>query len=216
MASIQLRRHEAESGDLPAVCMCCGAPATVRKRLRFISHPLWVYIWLPLGLLPFVWIPVLLPLGFLPYFLVAAILTVRVRCYTLFCERHKNHWRVRTLMIWAAFVAILVFLFGGIVLVGMLSERLSQSAQDRLFGSVCIASPMLLLLWLVSIPVMQLTSIHPADITERRLTLKRISPAFAEAVREYRKNRPAEEEPENHPRKRQIRRSPPNHRDREK
>jgi hypothetical protein len=147
--------------------------------------------------------------------IVAAILTVRVRCYTLFCERHKNHWRFRTLIIWGAFVAILVFLFGGIALVGLLSERLSESTQDRLFGSVCIASPMLLLFWLISIPVIQLTSIHPADVTERRLTLKRISPAFAEAVREHRKNKQAEEEPDNHPREHRIRRSPPNRRDHE-
>jgi hypothetical protein len=41
---------------------------------------------------------------------------------------------------------------------------------------------------------MQLTAIHPADVTKDRLTLKRISPVFAEAVREYREERLAEEE----------------------
>src|SRR4051812_25286496 len=88
MASIRLSRYEAEEGDLPEVCMCCGAPATERKRRRFVSHPLWVYV--------------LMPFGYLPYVIVAAVLTEHVRCYTLFCPRHKNHWRSRTLIFWCA------------------------------------------------------------------------------------------------------------------
>lgn len=78
MASIRISRYEAEDGDLPDVCMCCGEPATQRKRRRFISHPVWVYI--------------LLPWGYILYAIVAAILTEEIRCYTLFCERHKHYW----------------------------------------------------------------------------------------------------------------------------
>ena len=43
---------------------------------------------------------------------------------------------------------------------------------------------------------MQVTAIHPANVTERRLTLKRVSPAFAEAVQEYRENRKGKEQQE--------------------
>ncbi len=172
MASIQLSRYEAEEGDLPDVCMCCGEPATERKRLRFVSHPLWVYV--------------LLPFGYLPYVIVAAILTEHVRCYTLFCPRHKNHWLYRTLIVWGAFVALLALLAASFALVGSMSGQINKSTQDFLLGSLCIATPALLFCWLMSIPIMQLTSIHPADATERRLTLKCISPAFVDAVREYR------------------------------
>ena len=182
MASIQLSRYEAEEGDLPDVCMCCGASATERKRRRFISHPLWVYL--------------LLPFGYLPYVIVAAILTENVRCYTLFCPRHKNHWLLRTLVIWGAFVVLLVLLIGSFVLVGSMFGPGSKSMQDKLFGILCIATPVLLLCWLISIPLAQLTAIHPADVTEHRLTLKRISPAFAEAVRIYREDHQREELPE--------------------
>src|SRR5580700_7283045 len=65
MASISLSWREAEDGDLPDVCMCCGAPATESKRRRFTSHPLWVYV--------------LLPFGYLPYVIVAAVLTEKIR-----------------------------------------------------------------------------------------------------------------------------------------
>jgi hypothetical protein len=172
MASIQLSRSEAEVGDLPDVCMCCGEPATERKRRLFISHPLWVYI--------------LLPWGYIPYVIVAAVLTQRVRCYTLFCARHKNHWRIRSLIIWGAFVGLLVLLIGSLATLGALFEDLSPATQDRLGGVLCIGWPVLAFCWLCSIPLMQETAIHPADVTERKLTLKCISPAFAQAVREYR------------------------------
>ena len=175
MAWIQLSKYEAEEGDLPDVCMCCGAPAIERKRRRFISHPLWVYA--------------LMPLGYIPYAVVAAILTEHVRCYTLFCARHKHYWRNRTLAIWGTFVALLALIVGSFAIVGSMSEQFSRSTQDILFGALCIGSPVLLLCWLISIPIIQVTEIHPANVTERRLTLKGISPAFAEAVREYRENR---------------------------
>jgi hypothetical protein len=179
MASIQLGRYEAEEGDLPDVCMRCGAPAAVRKRHVFISHPLWVYV--------------LLPFGYVPYVVVAAVLTERVRCYTHFCPRHKNHWLVRALLIWGSFVALLALIVCGFAVVGSLQGRLSRPAHDALFGMACVGSPVLLFCWLISIPIMQLTAIHPADVTDRRLTLRRVSPAFVEAVRDYRERRRARE-----------------------
>lgn len=179
MASIQLGRYEAEEGDLPDVCMCCGAPATERKRRRFVSHPLWVYM--------------LLPFGYLPYVIVAALLTQDVRCYTLFCPRHKNHWRFRTLIVWSAFAAIVVLIVGGVALAGALFAQLSEPTQNVLFGLLCIGSPLLAFCWLISIPIMQLTEIHVTDVTERRLTLKRVSPAFVQAVRNHREELTREE-----------------------
>lgn len=194
MASIQLSRYEAEEGDLPDVCMRCGAPATERKRLRFTSHPFWCYV--------------LLPFGYLPYVIVAAILTERVLCYTLFCPRHKHYYRFRTLIVWGVLVALLAFIFGGIVIAGSIPDQ-SGKTQNILFGSLCIAAPVLLFCWLISIPIMQETSIHPADVRERRLTLKHVAPDFVEAVREYRQDRKDEEQAENDSRKFRSRRLPP-------
>jgi hypothetical protein len=174
MASIQLSRDEAEEGDLPDVCMCCGEPATVRKRYRFTAHPPWIYV--------------LLPFGYVPYVIVAAVLTEHVRCYTLFCPRHKNHWRRRTLIIWGAFVAMLALIAGSFALVGALSDQLSKATQNILFGSLCVGSVVLVLSWLISIPIIQVTAIHPANVSECWLTLKGVSPAFADAVDEYREN----------------------------
>jgi hypothetical protein len=195
MASIQLSRYEAEEGDLPDVCMRCGAPATARKRLRFTSHPLWVYL--------------LLPFGWLPYVIVAAVLTENVRCWTFFCPQHRNHWLVRTLLIWGGLVALLAVLFGSGVIVVSLSDHFSPATRDSLMGWLCLGSVGLIFCWLISIPLIQLTAIHPTHVTDRRLTLQRVSPAFVEAVQAYREERRAERREEDERREFRPRRTPP-------
>ncbi len=173
--------------------MCCGKHATQKKRLRFTSHPLWVYI--------------LLPMGWLPYAIVAALLTERVRCYTHFCDRHRRYWLRRTLISWACFAGLVVFSLGSLVLTVLLREHISEATQRLIAGWLCPVTIALGLLWLMSIPIMQVVGIHPADVTEDSLTLKGISQDFAEAVREYRRERRAEEEAQDQPRR--SRRRPP-------
>jgi hypothetical protein len=171
MASIQLTREEAELGFLPDVCMRCGAPATVRKRRMFVSHPFWVYV--------------LLPFGYLPYVIVAAILTQRARCYTHFCPKHKNHYRVRAAIVWGTLAALVVLLLGSFVLV-VSPRQMTGSALDVVMASLCLGCLPLMICWLILIPIIQATAIHTADVTDRRLTLKRVSPAFVEAMHDYR------------------------------
>ncbi len=175
MASIKLSRYEAEEGDLPDVCMCCGAEATERKRRRFVSHPVWVYV--------------LMPFGFIPYAIVAAILTEHIRCYTLFCPQHKNYYLTRNLIVWGALIAIVIVIIGSGILAGLLSDRVNQSMQGFVTGAWCIMTLVLPLCWLISIPVSQETAIHPTNGESRYLTLKHVSPAFVEAVRQYRADR---------------------------
>lgn len=177
MPSVRLSRYEAEEGDLPDVCMRCGAPAAVRKRYAFTWHPLWTYL--------------LLPFGFLPYVVVAAVLTQRVRCYTLLCERHKWHWLVRTLVVWGGFALMLLLIVGGFALMMALGEGQTGGAKDRLFGLFCVGMVALILAWLISIPVTQVTAIHPTESTHRTVTLARVSPAFIDALLDHRDRRRA-------------------------
>ena len=201
MASIQLSRYEAEEGDLPDVCMCCGRAATERKRRRFISHPLLVYL--------------LLPWGYIFYAIVAAILTEHIRCYTLFCPRTQELLALSQPFHLGFANRLLVLLVGGFVLAGSLSGKVSRSTEDVLFGSLCIGSVVLLLCWFMSIPISQVTAIHPANATKNHLTLKRISPAFVEAVRQNCANRKDESRADDYREHFRSRRSPPRHRDRD-
>jgi len=181
MASIYLSRYEAEEGDLPDVCMCCGEPATERKRRRFIWCPGWVYA--------------LIPLGFLPYVLVSTLLTEKISCYILFCPRHKNHWRKRGLIPWLAFPVVLALIAGGWVGVAVLLDRFDEATRGYLIGAAWIWTLLLLVGWFAMIPLMQLTAIHPSP-AGRGLILKRISPEFVQAVEDYRASRDRDEEDE--------------------
>jgi hypothetical protein len=135
------------------------------------------------------WVYVLLPFGYLPYVIVAATMTQRVRCHTHFCRRHKNHWVYRALVIWGGFVAMLALLVGSVAFVISMEPQVNEATNSLLRGLLCFTVIALPLCWLISIPIMQLTAIHPADVTERRLTLKRVAPAFVNAVRDYREKR---------------------------
>lgn len=198
MASIRLDRYEAEDGDLPDNCMCCGEPATERKRRRFTWHPFWVYLFLPLG--------------YVPYVLIAVILTERVRCTTLFCDRHKNHWRWRTWVIWGSFLGILLLGAAGVGLASLLADQIDPKQHEYLFGPLCIAIPVLMLCWLISIPLLQLTEIHPSQVTRRSFVLNRVSPKFVEAVHEYRATYEDDDDRDEEPRPDEPRIRPP-HRD---
>lgn len=198
MASLKLSRYEAEEGDLPDVCMRCGAEATEAKRRRFTSHPLWVYV--------------LLPFGWVPYAIVAIILTEHIRCYTLFCPRHKDYFLIRSLFVWGALLLILAFIVGGLILAGSMSGRGRGTAGDFLFGFWCIGTVVLLLCWLISIPISQVMEIHPAEATQRHLVLKRVSPEFVDAVYEHRANRKKQEQKDDDRRGSGQRRSSPHYR----
>ncbi len=182
IASINLSRYEAEEGDLPDVCMCCGAPAMERKRRCFSSYPLWVVLTL-------LWGFAMGEVSGKSYRKVADKNTRYIRCYTLFCARHRNYFFVRSLIIWGALIVILLVLVGGFFLAIWLVGQDDTSSLDIVFGSFCIGSVVLLLGWLISIPISQAMAIHPTISREHQLILKRVSPAFLEAVHQYRANR---------------------------
>lgn len=87
--------------------------------------------------LPSLWVYFLIPFGWIPYAIVASLLTEYVPCYTHFCPRHTNHWRIRTLAIWGFFrlivLGIVAILFISMAVVG----SQSAAAQQRVLGSVC-------------------------------------------------------------------------------
>ena len=197
MASIQLTRYEAEEDDLPDVCMRCGDPATERRRIRFTSHPFWIYVFLLCGILPYV--------------VLAVVLTERARCHIHFCPQHKNHWRVRAFAVWGTLVAIMAIIpiyFGGNHLAESQLGLWDESTKDILVGIGFVVVPTLVFCWLISIPIIQLTAIYISNVTERTLTLRSVSQEFVDAVLDYRKKREDEDEQEDPRGKFRIRRRP--------
>src|SRR2546430_2215392 len=103
MPDVLLTRHEAD-GNLPAVCMCCGAPATTWVSRTFLAHDPAVS-----G-----------PSGFLEVFAVRLLLatadTPQFRLRTSFCAEHRNYWHVRSVLLYGGIGGLVaVLLLGGAV-----------------------------------------------------------------------------------------------------
>jgi hypothetical protein len=181
MATIRLGRYEAEDGDMPDVCMRCGEPATVIKRYRFVWHPFWCYL--------------LIPMGLLIYVILAAVLTQQARIHVFLCDRHKRHWLVRTLAVWGTFLSLLIIWPAAFA---MTSALIRPGSSSNVLGFLCIGSLVSLVAWLISIPIIQWTAIHPTEITERTVTLTRVCPDYVDALADHRARRREEEDDEDY------------------
>jgi hypothetical protein len=161
MAVVRIEDPEGERFPLPEVCVRCGAAATTWKDRKFTWHPPWVWILLLLGVLPFV--------------IVALILTKRMRFRVPLCDSHRYHWGGRTLIVLGA--------FAGLILLEIVSKEAPKAVRD-------VWSPVfffLIFCWVVLAVVLSATTVRPAEITDYTITLKGVSPEFADAVRDERR-----------------------------
>lgn len=81
MSRVPLSRLEVEAGELPQLCLCCGAPAVGHDSKKFAWHPQWLYL--------------LLFCGILPLLVVSFIVTKHMTVRAPFCAEHHNHWTRR-------------------------------------------------------------------------------------------------------------------------
>jgi hypothetical protein len=176
MATVRLGRYEAEDGDLPRICIRCGAPADTFKPKRFNWLPPWVYV---LILFP------------LPFLIVALIVTKRMRVRAPLCEAHIYHWTWRSLFTLGGLAILVVFSIAAIVLETNL-ER--QARFQHLSGLACVSVVVCGLAWLVAAAIIQSTAVRPSEITDRTITLTGVSREFAEALRQRRRRRDDEDD----------------------
>jgi len=87
MAKVQLRRSDLTGGDLPGVCICCGAPTEGFTRTVFHWSPLWI------RLLGRFW---------------ARAFGQQVRAQIPVCDAHRNHWLWRWWLMRGSLVLIVV------------------------------------------------------------------------------------------------------------
>jgi hypothetical protein len=175
MAQLLITFEEVEEG-LPAVCMCCGRPATVFLERRFTWFPQW------LGMT--VGVP---PLFLLLMLLLRQRLTVAVP----FCERHQNHWRVRARIALGGAAVVAVTALAGAGLLFALSHYVEV---DALIGPFVLALVVLLGAWLITVAALYTTVIRAVDMTDRSICLGGVSRAFVDAMYDARQQDEGDEE----------------------
>src|SRR5262245_12945514 len=114
MATIRVMRDEAGGDDFPDMCVRCGEPTEERSWQTFAWMPGWVWIFLFMGLLPF---------------LLAALFTRKTMTVDVpVCHQHRNHWRDRKMYVW---VGLLFWIAAGIT-IGVVHDQLPNEAVTGL------------------------------------------------------------------------------------
>ena len=179
MAIILLYRDEIAEGRLPPICMRCGAPAVLTRNHSFSCHPKWVDFFL-LGILA-AWLCSAAFLFIFVWVIVALATTVRMRVSVPFCHKHRNHWRWRLGYVYTgtAFFALI----GLTTLAYVIFQGQKQDVEVKdLIGFLCVLPAGVGLGWLMSALLVQYGTIKAIEITDSRITLSRVSPAFRAAL----------------------------------
>jgi hypothetical protein len=178
MATVRLTRREAEHGNLPAACMCCGEPTTLWKTKKFSWQPSWVIATVMAGLLPYV--------------IVSLILTKRMTVRVPLCADHQNHWFKRV----AFNLCYLIFIVGLLVGSFAIPELLDVSLQtrDAITGAICIGTVVTLLAWVVINIIVEARMVGVKEITDCGITLKNVHLRFFDAVQRWRDGEDEEDE----------------------
>ncbi|OAI55189.1 hypothetical protein AYO44_00310 [Planctomycetaceae bacterium SCGC AG-212-F19] len=169
---VRLGRHEVN--DLPAVCVCCGAPATervvktYRGRTQADTNASSF-----VGLLSFL----VLGVGWISSMSVTRASPWNVRLPV--CAAHRSYWAHRWLLILGALGLLVAAVWAGMLL------------ADKGAGWVCFGGFLGFLLWYGFTIYVRETMIQPAETTELTLVLKHVSNGFVEAVDRDRRQRGA-------------------------
>jgi hypothetical protein len=170
MADIKLGRYEAEEGQLPPVCICCGAPATQYQAQTLAWQPVWSYFVFGLT----VW-----PLLFL-----ALLLRKRMRVLLPLCDAHRSSLRWQRRVAQVLMVVLLGVLVGGAILLNREDDAGNYTVNP------------LLLLWFDGVPIMvallllRAGAVRPQEITDDSITLGDVADDFVNQWHAERAARP--------------------------
>lgn len=178
MATVRLRRFEVDEGLLPPVCLRCGAKATLHSAKKFTRHPLWVLVFVVLGLgLP----------GIVVATIVGLILARHVTIITPLCDEHRNYFALQSWLFYGGFG---ILAFGVLLTIALIT--LTDASPGRngqlVFGMVCGGGGLVALAWWIGALVVRGLGIRVTEITDRGITLTNVSEEFVDAV-ELRRHR---------------------------
>jgi len=151
---VRLRAKEMQ-GDLPAVCMRCGAPATTWIDREFRASRNGAAV-----------------LGFLSVLLGVGRVTWSSdsgwpRVQAPLCARHRNHWKWRERAVGFAILSLIALATAGFIWLPL--EWFGFMVGFCFFG---------FLAWLILAMVLQETSITPTELHQDVITLKNVSAEF--------------------------------------
>jgi hypothetical protein len=162
MATLVVQDHHRNALAETKVCLYCGAPAAVLRYRKFTWCPPWVYA-------------LVIP-GVIPYVIVAWVLTKRKGLNIPLCAAHQNHFLWRQALGILGVLCVVGFLYAAMSLAEVQPETAGGDVAEILF----MATPLLMAVALIVTTLVHKTAIRPVKITDRSITLERVSREFIE------------------------------------
>ncbi|HEV2946682.1 MAG TPA: hypothetical protein VGX70_04865 [Gemmataceae bacterium] len=165
MTAICIERYEAEQGDLPHMCMCCGAPATVRNKQIFCTGVDWI----------------MTILGAVMIRHDISDMTNRVAVWTSFCERHGSYWAKRRLLLGGSLAGAVFLPFGGLIFLSI-----NQMGGADLLNLLWLVSVGLFIGWIILAVNIYRHTIRATEVTITSIKLTGVCKEYMQAVEENR------------------------------
>ncbi len=165
MAEVFLTREEAE-GDLPALCMCCGAAATTRVTRRFMLRD------------PEIGGPGVQFAEILAIQRIVALANVpRLSLPTYFCDRHRYYWHLRECLRWGGLAALLTLGFGGLA---MAATIIFTTKTESHWPDGCLLFTLVLYMiaWLVPMSRLLRNTIRASRHGDGRILLQHVGAEY--------------------------------------
>jgi hypothetical protein len=166
MAEVHLRRYSGKPGQLPAVCVRCGAPAVAWQRWHLSTTSLWSELWGWLVCLTPVWM-----WTFLDAADPAPTAKLVGVTWVPLCKWHRHYRLWRSLILYGGYVVFLAWL---LALAFMLPKPQQKPALVAFGGFLLVWVPLAVFLWL--------TGIRVKETGNNLLLMCGISPKFRDAV----------------------------------
>ena len=169
MTHVVITREEAEGeGKLPAVCMCCGAPATVWVTRRLMLKPP-RYNQVELAEVAI----------FKSIHALATSPHVDLR--TSFCDQHRHYWTIKLIVLLGGALMFFGALF--LTLVFALVGTLNRPEPHKGFVAMAVIIALLGLLgWLVPLLIVWRNPIRAFGLDQGLIVVDNVSDSYASAV----------------------------------
>jgi hypothetical protein len=173
MAHVVVSREEAErEGKLPAVCMCCGAPATVWVTRRLmLKAPTYNQV----ELAEVVIIKSIHALATSPY----------VNLRTSFCDKHSHYWAIKAIVLFSG----MMLFFGSMFLTVVFALLGTINHPEPHKGLVATAVTFALLGffgWMIPLLIVWRKPIRALGLKKGLIIVDNVSDSYAEAVQSTR------------------------------
>jgi hypothetical protein len=122
--------------------------------------------------------------------ILALAMTRRMKVTVPLCQAHRRHWLGKNVVGIVGLVLLLAIGTLGIIILRQVN--MPRDTADRLGGILCGGTFFALFLWLVVMIILEARLMKAAEISERGITLRGLSPLFLQALWEQRLERRAE------------------------